>query len=110
MSISALDFAKAKAFTMWVKNIIGSEPAIINVNDQFLEIDFTEAEITAMKKWLDNQVGGLLKPRPVNVAPPTVQIKLGKIIVPWSVQYLFPIIAGVFGIGYLTGNFLTRRK
>jgi len=109
MSISLADYAKAKAFTLWVKSIIGKEPEIINVNEQYLEIDFKPDEIEAFKSYLDRQVGGLLVPKPTDQTPPTVQIRFGKILVPWSIQYLLPAIAGVFGLGYLTGNLINKK-
>jgi len=100
MAITPGDYIKAQAMAMTIGNMIGSTPAVVNVDGQYLEIQFTDAQKRAFIEYLDRAVRPLWsnEPRPA----PTVQVRWGDVLVPWSVKYLAPAILAVFAAGYLT--------
>ena len=99
--VTITDIAKAKAFALWAKSTIGIEPKIVNVNEQYLEIDFTQPEVKAWEKYFDKVLFSALRPDP-NAEVSTVQIRFGKILVPWATRYLVAIVIAGIVIGRLT--------
>lgn len=94
-NIQLTDIAKAKAFALWAKSATGIEPEIINVDNQYLEIKFTNEEIQAWKRYLDSVLFKSVKPAAGQPAP-VVQIRFGEVLLPWASRYLIAlIIAGV---------------
>ena len=106
MAVSLIDRAKATLAAKWVESVIGQQPPVIDHGD-YLEVDFTPEQIQLFKNYLNNQVRGAFTA--TNKKPPTVQIRFGKILIPWSIENLAPFFIGSFGLGYLT-KYLTGGK
>jgi len=101
-NITVLDYAKAKAFTLWAGHATGIEPEIINVDNKYLEIDFNKQEIQAWGKYLDQSIFKALKPAPPGTEPPTIQIRFGKVLLPWASRYIIALLIGGVIIGRLS--------
>jgi hypothetical protein len=101
----AVETTKATLFANWVETTIGTRPQVIQYED-FVEVTFSPEQQQEMKGWLDQQVGRMFTSRPIDAEPPSLQIRFGDILVPWSIQYLAPaffvtFFAGWFGRGIL---------
>lgn len=114
MAIEPTTYLKARAFALWVRHVTGTEPAIVEKSatlpdgstHEYLEVEFTPEQRSAMIAWLDGQVGGLLESdRP----PRDLQIDFGGIMLPWSMRYLLPVGLGLVALGYV-GRYLTERR
>ena len=99
-------YAKAKAFTLWIKNIIGEEPEIY-VYDGNVEIRYTDLQKRKMQSWLDDQIGGILD---IEKEPKALNLNLGEILAPWSFKYMIPAMGAVFSLGYVTKSLLRSRR
>lgn len=108
MAVSPVTWAQAVGIQALIYKLIGERPEIVDYNGQYLEIDFTEQQKDKLISWLDTQVL-----RPFDRAPqaaPDLQVRIGKVLVPWSVKYLVPIFGGVFLMGMLSNAILFPRK
>lgn len=108
MAVTPLTWVKAKALQAWVKSAIGEAPTIKQYGDQYLEIDFTPEQQQALREYLNVQVSGIFgdKSRPA----PDLQVRFGKVLIPWATQYLAPIFAGVFAMGWMGRAIIKGRK
>jgi len=106
MAVNVLTRAKTKAFQLWIKSIIGEEPAAIEYADH-IEIDFTPAQVQKFKDYLHGQVRGSFVP--TDKPPPDVQIRFGKVLIPWSIETLAPLLAGSYGLGWLSKALLSKK-
>lgn len=86
---------KAKAFSLWVRSIIGSEP-IVSVNPEYVAVEFTPEQRMLMVEYLDQQVGSMLTAGENG----DLRIAFGDILVPWSMRYMVPLFAGLVLLGY----------
>lgn len=100
MAVTAPDIIKAEAIAMAIGTMIGSRPAVRNVNGQYLEITFSDAQKAAFIEYLDQRVTPLYSGQPQPA--PTIQVRWGDVLVPWSVKYLAPAILAVFAMGFMT--------
>lgn len=88
------EIAKAKAFAMWVKNTIGSEPTVfVSKDPDRVEVQFSEQQRDQMISWLDRQ----LWQRDPDA---TLDLGMSAILVPWALRYLVPGAAATFVAGY----------
>ena len=101
----AIELAKAKAFSLWVKNVIGEEP-LLYIYDDFIEVKFTEEQQQKMIAWLDTQVGGMFQKEK---APATLKINFNDVLIPWSTRYMLPAMIGVFALGYISRSIIGTR-
>lgn len=101
-SVTLTDIAKAKAFALWAKSAIGYEPTITNYDNEYLEIDFSKTEIKAWTKYFDGLILKGLKPSPPGTVPPAVQIRFGKVLIPWASRYIIALLVGGFIIGRIS--------
>lgn len=99
------DVAKAKAFTLWVKNIIGSEPQIITSDQGYVQVNFSAEQRQLLMQWLDRQISALWQQRD----PSGLQINFGQVLFPWALRYVLPTAGAVFLAGYLTKGFKNFR-
>lgn len=105
-----MDVIKAEGIAIALGSMIGSRPAVVNIYDQYLEIQFSDQQRRAFMDYLDARVdplfGGQQQPAP------TIQIKWGDVLIPWSVKYLAPAILAVFAMGFMSNAILfpPRRK
>jgi len=108
MAVTPGDVLKAQAIAIGLGKMIGSTPAVVNVDGQYLEIQFSEAQKRAFIDYLDARVtplyGGGAQPAP------TIQVRWGDVLVPWSVKYLAPAILAVFAMGFLSSSILSPRR
>jgi len=103
--MNAVNLAKAKAFTLWVKNTIGSEPSIFTTDEPGLppiQIKYTPEQREALIKWLDGQVFSALQP---GKPPADLELNFGDVLTPWALRYIVPSAGAVFAAGYLTKGF-----
>lgn len=96
-----VDVAKAKAFSLWVKNVIGEEPQIITSDEGYVEVNFTPEQREALMHWLDSQVSQMWTPG----TPHGLKINFGQVLFPWALRYVIPTAGAVFLAGYLTQGF-----
>lgn len=108
MAVTPLTWVKAKALTAWVKSAIGEEPTIRQYGNEYLEVDFTQAQQDKLKAYLNSQVVGLFSDK--TKEPPDLQVRFGKVLVPWATAYLAPVFAGVFGMGWMARAFLRNGR
>lgn len=108
MAIGIGDFVKAEAMAIAIGNMIGSRPAVRNINDQYLEIQFSDEQKAAFIQYLDKAVNPLFsqEPRPA----PTIQVRWGDVLVPWSVKYLAPAIVAVFAMGFMSNAIMFPQR
>lgn len=106
MAVTPLTLAKAEAFRIWVKSIIGEKPQL-NVYEDYVEVDFTDEQRNKMITYLDKQVARTY--RPSDEPPPDLQIRFGKVLVPWSIKYMAPAMLGIFALGYIA-NTATKKR
>jgi len=99
MAINPVDVAKAKAFSLFVKNIIGEEPTML-VTDNRVEITFSEDQKNKLISWLDQQVGGVFGKKQES----GLFINFGDVLFPWAIRYIVPTAGAVFVTGYLTNG------
>ncbi len=109
MPLSIIDKAKNALVIKLIEQLMG-EPPIVHYYPDYTEIDFSDNQVVKGKNFLDSQIISALKPKPTNAPLPKLQIRIGKIIVPWSMERGMPILAGSFGLGYLTKKFTGRKK
>lgn len=105
----ALNLAKAKAFSIMVKNMIGEEPSVSYDNTTgIVRVNFTEEQQRKMIAWLDSQVFKSFEPD----SDAQLQIGFGQVLFPWAMRYVIPTAAIVFFAGYFTQGFkaLTRGR
>lgn len=105
--ISPTDIIKAEAIAVALGAMIGSRPAVVNVDDQYLEVRFSDAQREQFIRYLDQRVQPLYSGKPQ--AAPAVQVRWGDVLVPWSVKYLAPAILAVFAMGFLSNSVLFPR-
>lgn len=107
MAVTLADIAKAEGIAIAIGAMIGSRPAVVNIDNQYLEIQFTQEQKDLFIAYLDARVDPLFsrEPRPA----PTIQIRWGDILVPWSIKYLAPAIVAVFAMGYMTNSIFSPR-
>jgi len=99
-------YAKAKAFTLWIKNIIGEEPEIY-VAEGRVEVRYTDLQKRKIQSWLDDQIGGILD---IEKEPKLLELNLGEILAPWSFKYMIPAMGAVFSLGYIAKSLLKPRR
>lgn len=97
-----LDWGKAKAFTLGMRSILGSEPEIIDYGD-YLEISFSPQQQEEFRAYLDSVVKRKILPGQETELP-TIQIRFGEVLVPWGVKYLLPAFVGTFLAGLFLGK------
>jgi hypothetical protein len=102
------DILKAEGIAIALGTMIGSRPAVVNIDGQYLEIQFSEDQKRAFMAYLDQRVDPLFsnQPRPA----PTIQVRWGDVLVPWSIKYLAPAIVAVFAMGYMTNMVFNPRR
>ena len=107
MPVKPTDILKAEGIAIAIGSMIGSRPAVVNIDNQYLEITFTEEQKRAFIEYLDSRVDPLFSraPRPA----PTIQVRWGDVLVPWSVKYLAPAILAVFVMGYMSSAIFSPR-
>lgn len=105
--IAPTDIIKAEAIAVALGAMIGSRPAVVNVDDQYLEVRFSEEQKRRFIAYLDQRVRPLYSGQPQ--AAPTVQVRWGDVLVPWSVRYLAPAILAVFAMGFISNSVLFPR-
>lgn len=108
MAVGPVTWAQAVGIQTLIYKLIGERPEIIDYNGQYLEIDFTDAQKDKLITWLDTQVQRPFAQTPR--AAPDLQVRIGKVLVPWSVKYLVPIFGGVFLMGMMSNAILFPRK
>lgn len=108
MAVTTGDILKAEGIAIALGTMIGSRPAVVNIDGQYLEIQFSEEQKATFIEYLDQRVAPLYggAPRPA----PTIQVKWGDVLVPWSVKYLAPAILAVFAMGFLSGGIFAPPK
>lgn len=109
--VNPLTLAKAKAFTLWIRGITGTEPTILvyehpEKNMQVVRVDFTSEQKQQMINWLDRQALSFFTPESVEESD--LNINFGGVLLPWSLRYLLPTGLAIFMLGRLTGG--RRRK
>lgn len=107
MAVSPITLAKAKAIQIGIRNMIGEEPAL-SVYDTFAEIDFTEEQARKFREYLDSHVRKLFRDRAVT--PPELQIRFGKVLIPWGVSYLLPVLVASFAAGFMSNTIIFGRR
>jgi hypothetical protein len=107
MAIDPVTLIKAQAIAAGIKGMIGESPEI-QVYDDYAEIVFTETQRRALIAYLDSQVQKLFGPR---TAPaPQLQVRLGSVLIPWSVRYLAPVAVALFLMGFMSNAIIFGRK
>lgn len=109
MSVTPLTWIKAKALTAWINSAIGETPEIKQYGNQYLEVTFTEQQQAKLKQYLNTQVVGIFADKTGKEAP-DLQVRFGAVLIPWATQYLAPIFAGVFAMGWMGRAILKGRK
>lgn len=99
MAVSPFTLAKAKAISLGIRGMIGEEPAIITYDD-YVEIDFTEEQRRKLIAYFDTHVQKLFRGGPTDA--PELQVRFGKVLIPWGVRYLAPVMFGVFAMGFMS--------
>lgn len=94
-----VDSAIASGYAQWIKGITGTMPVIVKTDDTHVKIVFTQAQIPVMRKWLDDQLKGAVKP---SAAGP-VTYDFGSVLNMWAAKYAVPTVAGIFIGGVLLG-------
>lgn len=104
MAVGPADILKAQGIAVAIGSMIGSRPAVVNIDGQYLEIQFSEAQKAAFIEYLDQRVQPMFsgQPRPA----PTIQVKWGDVLIPWSIKYLAPAILAVFAMGFMSNAIL----
>ena len=106
MAVSPMTLVKAEAFRTWIKSLIGEKPELVVYQD-YAEIKWTDEQRAKLMALLDDRVKRLF--RPSDQAAPELQIRFGKVLVPWSVRYIVPAALGVFALGAMT-NAAARKR
>lgn len=108
MAVTPVTWIKAKALTAWVKSAIGQEPTIQQFGNEYLEIDFTPEQQQLLRDYFNRQVRGLFADKTAEA--PDLQVRFGKVLIPWATQYLAPIFAGVFAMGWMGRTIIKGKR
>lgn len=107
MAVTLATRAKARAISLGINAMIGSQPEIVEYGDQYIEVRLNDAQKAALIDYLDRQVGKLFRgPQ----EPPDLQVRLGDVLLPWSLRYLGPALIGSAALGWIGNNLLKGRR
>jgi len=101
-----VDSAIAAGYAQWVKGVTGSLPRILKVDESHAKVIFSQEQIPVMRKWLDDQVKGALKP---SAAGP-VSYELGPVLNMWAAKYAVPTVIGIFIAGLVAGYVIHKMR
>ena len=107
MGVSPITLAKAKAIALGIKGMIGEEPSIYTY-DTYVEIDFSPQQQKKLIAYLDTQVKRLFGD--AQAAAPELQVRFGKVLIPWGVRYLLPVGVVLFGAGFMSNSIVFGRR
>lgn len=97
-----LDIAKAQAFSLWVKSVIGEKP-MVSIERDHVAVEFTQEQKNKLIAWLDRQlIGSMTAEENQDV---TLRLNFGGVLFPWAMRYVLPAAAVVFIMGYATKGF-----
>jgi hypothetical protein len=103
MSNLPINIAKAKAYAIMVKNMIGEEPQIIiDQNTGQVKVNHTAEQREKMIAWLDRQI---FRSIDTGANEQDLQIGFGQVLFPWAMRYVIPTAAAIFVAGYVTQGF-----
>lgn len=105
---AASDLLKANALAAAIGKITGFRPEVIEF-PQYVEVNFPPETRAGIVNYLDGQIGTLLTGKKLDVAAPSVQVRWGQVLAPWSLRFLIPAGALLFGIGYAAKSIERRR-
>jgi hypothetical protein len=105
------DGITAGGYSAFVQSVTGKPPAIVQLRDKAglpvkrAKLVLTKEQAVLMQKWLDKQTGiALSKPK----VPPTLEIDLGPVMVPWALKYAVPMIVLFTVAGWVARWYLVR--
>jgi hypothetical protein len=96
--------ASAGGTAAWIAAITGEAPGLVQVDDKHMRLSISDKQKLAIQAWLNAQVGSMLQP----TAAPTVDLGLGPVLGPWSLQYAGPAIIGALVLGWFAHWLLAR--
>jgi hypothetical protein len=94
--------ATASVYCAWIQSITGTQPTVTEGKPGKVVLVLSPAQRSAMSKWLDAQVQGIINDR----STPTVDMGLGPVLGPWGLKYAAPTIIGAILAGWVAHYYL----
>jgi hypothetical protein len=103
------DLLKANALAAAVGKLTGFTPQVLEYPD-YVEVNFPPDVRAGIVGYLDQQIGSLLTGRKTAEDLPSVQVRWGQVLAPWSLRMLLPAGALLFGLGYAAKAYQRRSQ
>ena len=95
----------AGGFSAFVLALTGQNPTVVRLLNNRAQLVLSKEQCIIMRQWLDRELGlALRKPK----TPPTLDIQMNPVLIPWILKYAVPAVVLVFVGGWLAHSYLGR--
>jgi len=95
----------AGGFSAFVMSVTGKNPTLVRLQNNRAQLVLDEKQAVLLRKWLDRSLGlALAKPK----TPPTLDIQMNPVLVPWILKYAVPAALLLFVAGWIGHYYLSR--
>jgi len=87
----------AAGFSAFMMSISGENPTVVNLGKNRAQLVLTKNQVVSLQQFMDVQLKNAISP----LKPPTLDIALGPVIIPWMLKFAVPaavvlVLAGWF--------------
>jgi hypothetical protein len=95
----------AGGYAAFVQALTGRPPVIEPLPNRRARVLIDKQQATLIQKWLDQQLAMAIR-KPAK--PPSLEIDMGPVLIPWSLKYSIPMAVLFVVLGWVTHWYLGR--